>query len=147
MNRLRRAFTLFEILAVIVLIGLVIGLVVGNLEAIMGTGKVKLAKSAVNNSFSSPLLAFKTAAGDDPTTEQGLRVLLVPMPDKGAPEPLLRSVEALNDPWGHPYQYRCPGVRRPYSYDLWSMGPDGKDGTDDDIGNWDAAQPAATLAK
>lgn len=147
MTRLRRAFTLFEILAVIVLIGLVVGLVVGNLDSIMGTGKVKLAKTAVNNSFSSPLSAFKLATGDYPTTEQGLRALLVPMPDKGAPEPLLRSVEALNDPWGHPFQYRCPGVKRPYAFDLWSMGPDGKDGTDDDIGNWDATPPAAAPAK
>ena len=141
MSRIRRAFTLFEILSVIVLIGLVVGLVVGSLEGIMGTGKVKLAKTAVRDSFAAPLLAYKTATGDYPTTEEGLAVLRRPMPDKGVVEPLVRSNESLNDPWGHPLHYRCPGVKRPYSYDLWSSGPDGKEGTDDDIGNWDA--PAA----
>jgi len=142
MKRVRRAFTLFEILAVIVLIGLVVGLVVGNLDAIMGTGKVKLAKTAVTNSFAAPLMAYKSATGDYPTTEQGLAILLEPNPKIGIQEPLLRSRDALLDPWGHPYQYKNPGAKRPYSFDLWSTGPDGKDGTEDDIGNWDASAPA-----
>lgn len=38
-----------------------------------------------------------------------------------------------SDAWGHHLQYRCPGLRSPESYDLWSVGPDGQDGTDDDI--------------
>ncbi len=147
MSRIRRAFTLFEILAVIVLIGLVVGLLVSRLEGVMGAGKVKLAKTAVNNSFSAPLLAYKVAMGDYPTTEQGLVILRHAIPDKGVVEPLVRNNEALNDPWGHPYQYRCPGVKRPYSYDLWSFGPDGKEGTSDDIGNWDEAPPPAAPAK
>ena len=142
MRKSRRGFTLFEILAVIVLIGLVVGLVVGNLDAIMGTGKVKLAKTAVTNSFSAPLMAYKSATGDYPTTEQGLAILLQADPKIGIQEPLLRSRDALLDPWNQPYQYKNPGVKRPYSYDLWSFGPDGKDGTEDDIGNWDASAPA-----
>lgn len=135
---MRRAFTLFEILAVIVLIGLVVGLVVGNLDAIMGTSKVKLAKTAVTNSFAAPLMAYKAATGDYPTGEESLAVLLQPNAKAGINEPLLRGKDALLDPWGRPYLYKCPGVKRPYAYDLWSAGPDGKDGTEDDIGNWDA---------
>lgn len=138
MKRIRRGFTLFEILAVIVLIGLVVGLVVGNLDSIMGTGKVKLAKTAVTNSFAAPLMAYKSATGDYPTTQEGLAMLLQPNPKIGIMEPLLRSRDALLDPWGHPYQYKFPGVKRPYAYDLWSFGPDGKGDTEDDIGNWDA---------
>ena len=141
MKRIRRAFALFEILAVIVLIGLVVGLVVGNLEGIMGTGKVKLAKTAVKDSFAAPLMAFKAAKGDYPTTEEGLAILLQVDPKNGIQEPLLRSRDGLNDPWNHPYQYRCPGVKRPYAFDLWSFGPDGKPDTEDDIGNWDAPAP------
>ena len=37
------------------------------------------------------------------------------------------------DPWDNPYRYRCPGIRNPKSYDLWSLGPDGEVGTEDDI--------------
>ncbi len=42
----------------------------------------------------------------------------------------------LKDPWGNEYQYKNPGEFNEDSYDLYSMGPDGEDGTDDDIGNW-----------
>ena len=40
------------------------------------------------------------------------------------------------DPWGNPYVYKCPGVHNPTKFDLYSLGPDGRDGTEDDIGNW-----------
>lgn len=40
------------------------------------------------------------------------------------------------DPWGNRYVYALPGKHNPGSYDLLSVGPDGKEGTDDDIGNW-----------
>ena len=40
------------------------------------------------------------------------------------------------DPWGNPYIYYYPGKHNPNAYDLLSVGPDGKEGTDDDIGNW-----------
>jgi general secretion pathway protein G len=40
------------------------------------------------------------------------------------------------DSWGRPFRYACPGVHRKSSFDLWSAGADGKDGTEDDITNW-----------
>jgi general secretion pathway protein G len=43
------------------------------------------------------------------------------------------------DPWGRPFQYAAPGKHNPQSFDVWSLGPDGADGTEDDVGNW--AQP------
>ena len=42
----------------------------------------------------------------------------------------------LVDPWGNPYVYYCPGKHSTNSYDLLSVGPDGKEGTDDDIVSW-----------
>jgi len=41
------------------------------------------------------------------------------------------------DPWGNEYQYLAEGKKNSDKYDLWSNGPDGKSGTEDDIGNWD----------
>lgn len=40
------------------------------------------------------------------------------------------------DPWGHKYIYEYPGKHNTNGFDLFSTGPDGKPGTDDDIGNW-----------
>jgi general secretion pathway protein G len=40
-----------------------------------------------------------------------------------------------------PYQYRYPGEHNTHSFDLYSFGPDGTEGGDDefaDITNWDA---------
>jgi general secretion pathway protein G len=31
----------------------------------------------------------------------------------------------------------APGKHNPDTFDVWSVGPDGQDGTDDDIGNWE----------
>jgi general secretion pathway protein G len=47
-------------------------------------------------------------------------------------------VEKLkSDPWEHGYQYTAEGKHNKDKYDFWSNGPDGKSGTDDDIGNWE----------
>lgn len=48
----------------------------------------------------------------------------------------LRKEEPLEDAWQRDFRYVCPGEHNPDSYDLWSMGEDGKDGTKDDITNW-----------
>jgi general secretion pathway protein G len=40
------------------------------------------------------------------------------------------------DPWYKDYHYVSPGKHNPDSFDVWSSGPDGQDGTADDIGNW-----------
>ena len=50
--------------------------------------------------------------------------------------PYLSTPDLLNDAWGRPYHYLCPGKYNKDSYDLWSVGPDGVNGTADDIGNW-----------
>jgi general secretion pathway protein G len=46
----------------------------------------------------------------------------------------------LLDPWGFRYHYRYPGIQNPASFDLYSLGEDGKEGgegPDADIGNWE----------
>lgn len=63
---------------------------------------------------------------------------------KGSPHesnwkgPYVENADVLMDPWGNPYGYRSTGaeLHNKSSFDLWTMGPDGKDGTDDDIKNW-----------
>lgn len=40
------------------------------------------------------------------------------------------------DPWGHNYLYRQPGIHNPHRYDVFSPGPDGIPNTAHDIGNW-----------
>ncbi|HWL92518.1 MAG TPA: type II secretion system protein GspG [Phycisphaerae bacterium] len=43
----------------------------------------------------------------------------------------------LLDPWNQEYRYTAPGIRNTNGFDLWSIGPDGIGGSDDDIVNWE----------
>jgi type II secretion system protein G len=63
-----------------------------------------------------------------PTTEQGLASLAV---KGGRGGPYLDPALPLTDAWGRPFVYRHPGKDKPY--DLFSLGPDEKEGTADDI--------------
>jgi general secretion pathway protein G len=50
--------------------------------------------------------------------------------------PYLDSVDQLKDSWQQDLKYKCPGEFNSTTYDLWSVGPDGQDGNEDDISNW-----------
>jgi general secretion pathway protein G len=50
--------------------------------------------------------------------------------------PYLDPAKLPVDPWGNPYVYHFPGKRQLGSYDLLSAGPDGKEGTGDDVDSW-----------
>lgn len=132
----RRAFTLMEVLLAIAMISLLAFIVVINVDKTMTSSQEKITESFVNNSLATPLMSYKLAIGKYPSTEEGLNALL------NAPEsagdrwkgPYVRSLPL--DPWGNPYQYRYPAQKSKDGYDVWSMGPDGQNETEDDIGNW-----------
>ncbi len=85
------------------------------------------------STFKTAVEMFRVDAGRYP---DGLGDLLVqPTNATGWHGPYLDG-PVPRDPWGHVYVYRCPGRHNLSSYDVWSAGPDGQDGTDDDIGNW-----------
>lgn len=41
------------------------------------------------------------------------------------------------DPWDNEYRFAAPGKHNAETFDVWSVGPDGQDGSADDIGNWE----------
>ena len=58
-----RGFSLVEILIVLALIGLLAGLVVTNLDKILGGGKEKAAKNFVTTSLETPLSTYMLDVG------------------------------------------------------------------------------------
>ena len=86
------------------------------------------------------LTLYRAQIGAYPTTDEGLRALVYRPSNDEVREhwagPYFSDPDFLIDPWGNAYQYACPAERGDRGYDLWSMGPDGVDNTDDDIGNW-----------
>ncbi len=128
---------MLEMLFVLVLIGMIAGLVIGNLGGILEGSKEDTVKLFVNQSIELPLMAYKRDLRRYPTTEEmkGFSALLnEPSGSNGKWRgPYLKAKP--EDPWGREYQYRSPGIKKPKGYDLWSMGSDGVE-SEDDIGNW-----------
>jgi general secretion pathway protein G len=98
--------------------------------------KIKAAKVQIEANFATALQTFKDKVGRYPTTNDGLHALKTTIWDeaRGLEQPIMQKI--ARDAWGHEYQYTYPGTRNADSYDLWSFGPDGKDGGGDDITNW-----------
>jgi len=79
---------------------------------------------------------YESMNGFYPTTEQGLQALVTQPNTDPKPTRWYQLYKELpKDPWGTDYIYRCPGLKNPNGYDLYSAGPDRKpDTTDDDSG-------------
>jgi general secretion pathway protein G len=137
------AFTLLEILVVLGIIGLIVGLAVSNITGIFGSQKENVARMFVQQSLKTALVAYQMDVHDYPSTQEGLQALITA--PAGKADVWRRKYIDSNtgkpptDPWGHEYQYAYPGTKNKDGYDLWSMGPDGQNGTADDIGNWPTA--------
>jgi len=90
--------------------------------------------------FAKALDLYRIATGTYPVGEDGLLKLIhKPKDPNQAREwrgPYLEDEDSLKDPRGHLYRYRFPGKHNRDGYDLWCVGPDGLDGTEDDITNW-----------
>lgn len=134
-----KGFTLVEILVVVVIIGVLAALVLPRFVGRTEDARKASAKTQVSSLFGSALDMYEADNGSYPTTEQGLAALRVepttdPVP-KNWKGPYLKN-DIAKDPWGHEYVYVCPGIQNTTGYDLYSIGPDGEDGTDDDITSW-----------
>lgn len=87
------------------------------------------------SSIKVALIQYKHLRGQLPSTEQGLAALIGSLDpdDAKRKESQLLQASDLIDPWGSPYQYRNPSLTQGRVFDLWSMGPDGVNGTEDDV--------------
>jgi len=133
----RGGFTFLEIMLVVVIIGILVSLVGPRL-----VGKTQKAKTAATQHqidvFKTSLKMFEMQAGRFPATEEGLEALVLKpsaLSDEEWDGPYLDGDVVPNDPWNRPYQYVCPGEKN-RDFDTWSYGPDGVDGTADDVTNW-----------
>jgi general secretion pathway protein G len=136
----RRGFTLMEVLLVLVILAVLGSLAALSYDAIRRRADLNAAKSQIGL-FKTPIQMYQMAIGSFPTTAQGLDSLRAAPGDLPNPAkwdgPYLDKEVPL-DPWDKPYQYASPGSHNPDGYDVWSSGPDGVNGTDDDIGNWES---------
>ena len=128
----RRAFTLVEMLLVVTIIGILAALVIPRIAGTGERARITAAKADINGGIKSALGAYEVDNGNYPKSLQDL--LVQPSNARNWHGPYLEKLPL--DPWGSAYVYYYPGKHSPAGYDLLSVGPDQKEGTDDDIGNW-----------
>ena len=131
----RQAFTLIELLLVLVILAALAAVVVPRFTKRSEQARVTAARTDISN-LEVALDAFEVDTGRYPSSDEGLGALMeAPANVTGWNGPYLKRAVG-NDPWGKPYVYSSPGQNNTSSYDLHSFGPDGQDGTEDDINNW-----------
>jgi general secretion pathway protein G len=132
MDRVRRGFTLLELLVVILIIGLLTGIVGPRFLGQIGRSEVTAAKAQMD-AFDKALQAYRIDMGRFPTSSQGLQALVAVTPGDESRwrGPYLKG-QVPFDPWGRAYQYRVPGPQG-RDFELLSLGKDGvAGGTGDD---------------
>ncbi len=146
-RRRRRAFTLIELLIVIAILLAIGSLVVVNLIPRGEQAKRDIQRVQLDQ-IDGAMSQFRLDMDRWPTEEEGLEVLWKreALEDENDYERWRRRYledPILKDRWGNELVYRYPGeIRGESFYDLISFGPDGEEGTEDDITNHDRGRDA-----
>lgn len=119
----RVAFSLVEVMVVIVIISMLAGMVTLSVRSYLIAGKQGVAKVEVAK-ICEAIETFESLHNRLPTNQEGLLVL-VDGTDR-FPEGLLQSSGVPIDPWGNEYQYNHPGRSGPF--EVICYGSDGMEG-------------------
>lgn len=142
MNKARRGFTLIELLIVVIIIGILVATIMPQFAGKTQQARKQRARTEVSGTLDTALGMFEMDFGRYPQDITQLWDKSLPL-DTMNPEdyearwngPYIKRAMIKNneifDPWGHAYRYEA--VDEGKTYKLWSVGPDGQDGTDDDI--------------
>lgn len=129
-------FSLIEVMVVLLIIGIMAAMVAPSILGNQEEAQLKKAAVDIQN-LENALEMYKLKTNNFPTTEQGLEALVSaptidPIPRNYPEDGFIKRLP--EDPWGNPYGLMNPGEMG--KIDIYSNGPDGTPGTEDDIGNW-----------
>ncbi|KID59103.1 general secretion pathway protein G [Pseudoalteromonas luteoviolacea CPMOR-1] len=129
-------FSLLEVMVVLVIIGMILSIVAPNIMGNQEQAAIDKTRLDITQ-IESAMKIYKLQNKRYPTTEQGLEALVEkttidPVPKRFPDGGFINELPL--DPWDNPYQLVSPGEIG--KIDIFSMGPDGEVGTEDDIGNW-----------
>lgn len=135
-NRSNRAtgFSLVELLAVILLLGIIAGIVVPKVFGNLEKGKWQATKTKTQT-VSTKVESYAMDVGRPPEQLQDL--VSKPGNADNWAGPYAKESE-LKDAWGRAFEYKAPGEHG--DFDVISLGSDGQPGGEQwarDIGNWE----------
>ena len=132
-NRNRKAFTLVELLVVVLIITMLAAFVAPKMFSGIGKTKADLSKAKMAI-IENSLARFYIDCDRYPDDSEGLEVLVLPPSDMEEGKwngPYLKRSDLL-DLWDNPYIYIAEGEYNPGSFDLVSLGADAMDGGEGD---------------
>ena len=116
----KRGFTLIEIMLVVAIIGVLAAMVIPRLTGRTKQTKISVSQADVDVNIPLALDLYELDTGEFPPSLDNLR-----------------DNKTSNDSWRGPYLKKMPKDAWGKEYDLYSAGPDGQAGTNDDVVNWD----------
>jgi general secretion pathway protein G len=134
----RYGFTMVELMAVLIIIGLLATLVVTKVATKIDQARITTTKANLKI-LHSAVNQFKMDTGRFPTEDEGLKALIEQPTDVQVWEPggYLETTELPLDGWGHEFKYEL-NPESGKQFVIRSFGPDGEEGTDDDLLSTDA---------
>jgi general secretion pathway protein G len=138
----RRAFSLVELMVVIVIIGLLAGVSTISVRTYLIHSKQNVAKLEISK-ICQALDTFYGQFDRYPTADEGIAVL--GSKSDAFPDGLMNKVPV--DPWGHPYEYLCPGRTGPYEVICYGADHrEGGTGADADFSSSDLGRDPTKVA-
>ena len=140
MKNKQKGFTLIELMAVIVILGILSTFVAINVSPFLQRANIEKVRADVAQTGKA-LELYKFNEMTYPTTSQGLDALVMPHSELKRPfmYPEDGYIDSIpTDPWGREYIYEYPPLKSK-DYDLYTLGADGVEGgtgENSDIGNW-----------
>lgn len=129
-----RAFTLLEMLIVLVIIGMLAALLVPRLMGGLGASKVNVAKAYMSQ-LAQAVEQFRLEVGRYPSEQEGLGALI--KKPEGADSwkgPYWDKRTIPTDPWKHDFIYK---LDQQFGFIIKSLGADGKEGGEGDNADLD----------
>lgn len=130
-----KGFTLIEVLLVMVILTVLAAVVVPKFTKRSEQARITAARTDIAN-LEVALDAFEIDNGHYPSKSEGIKALVENRSNATSWKGPYLKRGVPTDPWGKLYIYTQPGRHNTYGYDLFSFGPDEKEGGDDDIDNW-----------
>ena len=137
-KRVRYGFTMVELMAMLIIIGLLATLVVTKVASKIDQARETTTKANLK-ALHAAVNQFKMDTTRFPTEDEGLIALIEQPSDVDIWEPggYLETTELPVDGWGHDFIYELyPESGK--QFQIRSMGPDGEEGTEDDLLSTDA---------
>lgn len=136
----RAGFTLFEMIIVVAILGLLVALVAPRLTGNLEKSKVTITKTQIAN-LSTSIEQFYLEVGRYPSRDEGLDALIQrpqSVPDEKWNGPYTEKDILPRDGWDRPFEYDPPSDENNHRYVIRSLGADGRVGgekTDTDLTN------------